>query len=693
MRNLEKFSVFFLFIVGLNFSSISEARCKDSLLLKSSHMHSKSFIVSEDLLKEATKVLKRNLNKEQSEAIIKAHYVGLGALGKDKIHDAGVDNFTRTQLAIKARVLRAAGFSVTDVRLLMENRIVGFEIFLAGYGMARLGMDLWDYFTYSPKTVQNLKREFIQQKAEMSSLRNPKDLFYELFESFVRTEDMDGLYVYPIGTRGVNNEYTIWKRKFDRNEQAAFLIKGSDGAEELLLGRPEPIANDEERKNERFGKINLHTNEGVRSFSVSDIVAQTTLDIRSRVKFFEDTFKNYQPRQIQFNAYKADLENTRELDFHVGNYKLELHQLANLKERNGQIALLTKTEDGSQRLVVGRVDYEKSFHGRPRTKTRKVPNPKSGWFEPKFIDQSYEDPNDLAGGEVIDFFVIATSEGKIERIPYKSVLRYTTVDLRVRSHLFVNEFKEFEPASPFGSDSADLSKAVKDYLTYKDTDSYWMLNDYKRALAAFEKKEPLAFLVQRKNGVQSLVVGIPEAIFDSTNDGAGVLRSLKMKRIDNGQTEELALSEIINYTQKSVRSHSGVNIVSLIQLFEAMPVRASVESVQDFARMTIYDALNLTQKESALQVAGMSSLDKLNFLQRLLGAPLSDLQKEGLLQAILIGNLPTSSEEVGKISSVNRSYSAAVVEAKYRSLKNVQFTHEEIVRIAQSGALGVLQLK
>lgn len=692
MKNLGRLSVFLVFLLGLVFSLKAEARCEPILLMKSSlAAYNKSFTGPEELLREAARVLKRSLDQNQSEAILKAHFVGLGAIGKDKIHDAGVDNFTRSQLAIKARILRSAGFTISDVRALMENRIVGFEIFLAGYGAARLGMDLWDYFTYSPKTVLSLQKDFSKQKTDSSNIRNPKDLFKEIFEDFMHSDDEDRVYVYPIGSQIASHEYTIWKRKFDRHEQTAFLIKNSNGSEELLVGRVEPIATTDQIERGKFNKIVLHTNEGQRSFAVADILIHTVLDLRSRVKAFVDTFKEYDPKAIWYNADKADLEKTNEIQFHIEQYKNEVNHVQRLKDRGAQVALLSKNEDGSQKLVVGRMDYETSFHGRPKIKTRQVPNPRTGWFEPKMIDQRYEDPNDLIGGHVIEFFIITTADGKIERIPYKSVLRFTGIDLRVRMHLFAKEFKEFKTAGT-AYDPVNIVRAVKDHIRYMGTDSSSLMSQYyHEAMRAFESKDPIALLVQRKDGSHSLVVGVPEPVLAQVQSQKNILTGLKVKRIDDGKTEELSLADILNYTTKSVRNHSGVNIISLIKLFEAMPVRASSQNVQNLAKMTIYDAMNLNQKESALQVAQMNILEKLKYLKNLLGGSLNDLQKEALLQAIFIGNLPTTPEEVGQVSMVNHAYSYEIIEAKYRSLKNAGFTNDEIILIAQSGALGVGQ--
>lgn len=65
------------------------------------------------------------LTKEQEEAIIAAHNVGKGEKGKNASLSAGVYNYTREQLAEKAKILEQAGFTKEERRVLMEAGIVG----------------------------------------------------------------------------------------------------------------------------------------------------------------------------------------------------------------------------------------------------------------------------------------------------------------------------------------------------------------------------------------------------------------------------------------------------------------------------------------------------------------------------------------------------------------------------------------
>jgi len=72
----------------------------------------------------AAKLLKRDLTEMEKEAILKAHNFGKGKIGKDS-NEAGIYNYTKSQLLGKARILDEAGFCKEDRRILMEAGIVG----------------------------------------------------------------------------------------------------------------------------------------------------------------------------------------------------------------------------------------------------------------------------------------------------------------------------------------------------------------------------------------------------------------------------------------------------------------------------------------------------------------------------------------------------------------------------------------
>jgi hypothetical protein len=71
--------------------------------------------------------IKRDLTKAQELAIIDAHNVGAGELGKDLTKSAGHNNYTAAQISEKARILKESGFSDQERRVLMETGLVGNE--------------------------------------------------------------------------------------------------------------------------------------------------------------------------------------------------------------------------------------------------------------------------------------------------------------------------------------------------------------------------------------------------------------------------------------------------------------------------------------------------------------------------------------------------------------------------------------
>jgi hypothetical protein len=77
---------------------------------------------------KAVKALSRDISEVELDAIQKAHKVGRGELGKDKISEAMIFNYTIQQLKRKADILNKAGFSKEERRLLMKKGVVGDEL-------------------------------------------------------------------------------------------------------------------------------------------------------------------------------------------------------------------------------------------------------------------------------------------------------------------------------------------------------------------------------------------------------------------------------------------------------------------------------------------------------------------------------------------------------------------------------------
>jgi len=76
-------------------------------------------------LARAEEVLGRTPTTGETAAIELAHEVGAGELGRDGIRPAAVGNYKPRQIWAKARILRDAGFSWDQIRVLMQEGVVG----------------------------------------------------------------------------------------------------------------------------------------------------------------------------------------------------------------------------------------------------------------------------------------------------------------------------------------------------------------------------------------------------------------------------------------------------------------------------------------------------------------------------------------------------------------------------------------
>jgi len=83
--------------------------------------------------KTASEVLARDLPPEQAAALQKAHEIGRNQIGKDG-GSAGLGNYTQTQIRQKAEILKNAGFSDAEIRMLMEKGLAGDELGRVSFG-------------------------------------------------------------------------------------------------------------------------------------------------------------------------------------------------------------------------------------------------------------------------------------------------------------------------------------------------------------------------------------------------------------------------------------------------------------------------------------------------------------------------------------------------------------------------------
>ncbi len=85
----------------------------------------------EDRIAKAEDVLGRNLSEEEQKALMLAHKFGEGEIGKEG--QAGIYNYTQSQIGEKARILKAAGFSQEERRMLLEAGIAGAAVDRAAF--------------------------------------------------------------------------------------------------------------------------------------------------------------------------------------------------------------------------------------------------------------------------------------------------------------------------------------------------------------------------------------------------------------------------------------------------------------------------------------------------------------------------------------------------------------------------------
>lgn len=98
------------------------------------------------------KSLGRPLSERETEALEKAHLVGLGEKGKDG-KPAQIGNYTEAQLREKTKLLKEAGFSKEERRKLMQDNVVGW----------------WNFWKKPPPPSTHILTELNQESTQIES--------------------------------------------------------------------------------------------------------------------------------------------------------------------------------------------------------------------------------------------------------------------------------------------------------------------------------------------------------------------------------------------------------------------------------------------------------------------------------------------------------------------------------------------
>lgn len=112
------------------------------------------------------------LSQGQIEAIEKAHRVGDGEIGRDRKSEARIGNYTAQQLQDKYNILADSGFSKSQIKLLMDNQIVGKNDLTRDYLSGELDEDFAPQGGRTTEGTKNNKgvRSAAQQVQEAGTL-------------------------------------------------------------------------------------------------------------------------------------------------------------------------------------------------------------------------------------------------------------------------------------------------------------------------------------------------------------------------------------------------------------------------------------------------------------------------------------------------------------------------------------------
>ena len=181
-------------------------------------------------IKLARSLLGTRLGKTKRAAIMEAHAVGNGEVGKDGVRPAGINkdgtsNFTVGQIKRKVAILKRAGFKRTQIRKLLDHGVTGGDIdaLLDQILMLRLGnagnsfanMFIEDAARYNSGSETAQSRTW-QIRGAHRKFRGPKNDG----SIIVMFSDNSGAYIHPDGFvtpmgKDISHEVSQWEEITD----------------------------------------------------------------------------------------------------------------------------------------------------------------------------------------------------------------------------------------------------------------------------------------------------------------------------------------------------------------------------------------------------------------------------------------------------------------------------------------------
>lgn len=595
------------------------------------------------------------------------------------------------------------------------------------YGFVSLARDLWNWFTHTPTTSQSLVDSFNHRAYTPGRVRPPEQVFDEVFADYIlndwfkvgnsvyRKHPLPYTYYDLVGrneistgdasyhSKGAQLEYNRLLTMYRENAVTAMLIRTSDNKQELLIGKAEPLLGQIEVPTSDWdggGKsiislvtgVKLHTQNGIRDIAITDIVRSTNLDIRKRHKVFDRIFTSYdvQDRQDFANELNRLSPENPDWDFYRRSSVKQIEEFKRRYIRNEQIAMLVMNEQGESRLVIGRVRPVEALISRDFT-DYKLEDNKGGFLSRMLSPQiSVANPGKKEAA-VITSFVVENASGT-ETIPYGQVIRYTGLDLRNREALFNYTFKDFR-FFDFGYGLQRATEAIRNnamdpYYARRAAETEQMFE------RLYQNRSPFAFLVNNEDFSQSLVVGIPKAVMETSSNGQKYIAAIHVETPD-AQVVSIPTERVVTMTEQSVMNYTGPDLRLLAREFSAMPTSPNYSFRNDpNLGVEIRNAMAPAEATVQLAAATLSVEEKIEHIQNTVtSGPLSPLQREGLRQAIYWGNLPEKSVQISVKPKV-QILKLHDIGMKLRILETFGFVDKTArFAILRSGVLGVFVKK
>jgi hypothetical protein len=517
-------------------------------------------------------ITKKSLTLTQKKALELAHQVGQNEPGLDPNYASGVFNYTNRQLAKKMQILQEGGFSKAESKKILEEGHAGFLENLVELSREASGINAAQRLMQGEKNIFDIYRDvnlltgnysnaLYAQALKEASHGNMQGAMANYLGSRLMDQVMAGgkkvesmtsaeatVYqkyvenpnVIPTKKRAFSRLYEDYSatdymqyisHTVDDNKLRAFLVNKGHGREEVIKGRVL------ESENESFV---IETDAGKVKVKIKDIKEYTTESIENKSREFTRTYEDFRPSsEVRYmtSLYSDGAEHAFLINRENGRQEIIVGKII---EKTDSDTILVQTEAGKvsielddiksytdRSLTNKNAEFLRTYNNlQTSTEVRYMTSLYSDGAHHAFLVNRPQSKQEILVGKIVekktDEIVLEAKDGARSTIKLTDIEAYTDKSVDNKGEEFNNLYKNFMVSHPHK------------YMEHVFTD-----------------EAPHAFLINRREGKQEILLGkVEQKISQSEDDTSLVIVS------SNGK-ETIKLKDVEMFTERSTENKSA----------------------------------------------------------------------------------------------------------------------------------------